>query len=1136
MKNRFLRLFVLISSLIFSTMMFYLGSVFIEGILKLEPKFINGITGNAVFYNFNNEYKLISYILALFFVPVFSLFICFFWNYLSSRISGNNKRRMLLIRKIVAMPCSIFFFTIPMVFSSGMAAVTASLGIALLLVIFWLYQFGYDSRPRFRFYSVILFFLSLGAILTSFSFDGSPRFFMSPFIFVYIFTGTYLFFEKIRSHANFLLRRLPDVAKEIPFAYHLSILFLGFAMAAFFLTGNISAIFVSFLFWLVVLAISSLMSRTMSIGLKMAAALNIICLSPLVFLYLKIPFFIAVWGRFSADAELKRFQASGVILVAILIFLTYRYCLRTRIYLNGERAKRAITAMYVIAGFIFMYALFFVTNIDVRFDYYHEAEQAARAALFMNSELTFRDMYFFEHGLIQDFGIGWAAFKLFGESLEALRLFNLFLYPLGAVAFFVLSFYTLRSKYLVILTILLAIVIAGNSGPMNFLFSIRFLPACLSLLFFIKHIRTQRLIWILPSSIFTFVSVLWSLDVGTTLLITQALVAIALDLRNAKFRLYKYRSFPVFLGLQAIIFLMFYFGVNKGIINTTVEVLKAQTMAIQLYAHSLPYIKISDTSFRNFYLAYAHPVIIVFSIYIILYRIVSRKWSDENFVFLALTVFSALFFVRAFGRTDTNHLNFASPYIPLISVLAANTVSDITFHNRRHYHAFLIILAFTFSFMPTKVKTFKFVADFPSMKLSYDRPVQDIRTDKIGMVQIGKFQVDGINTVMDFFEKEGNDERWIFDFTNNYGISVWILGKRPVTKSLFTAFYNTSAEQEYIISRLKEIMPRFIIFNSNDWFSQFDNFNNSVRYPLIARYVFRNYVPYARALNFNIMADRSYAGKERYTSRKIATIVEKDISGVIKYGFAGTDIPLPPSINNYRNRYVSVVMSVKGEGTNEYYKDKDIYLINKVRVASVYTDDLTPYQFKLKNSDEFVEYIIPIPDRDITSLKLVPANFRCMFTIRKIAVFSSSGSQYPNTLREWDMFEKTELGYIPYFMGKESRMQEDKTKSLLNHEFERSGNAELNDIGIKTEKVSSMIIEIESVFEKDAVVMWDAGFGYFDDQAVYFKLKNDGRPHRYLIDLSSVASWHYIEHVKNLKISSSSGDKGFRIKKLILFS
>ena len=103
--------------------------------------------------------------------------------------------------------------------------------------------------------------------------------------------------------------------------------------------------------------------------------------------------------------------------------------------------------------------------------------------------------------------------------------------------------------------------------------------------------------------------------------------------------------------------------------------------------------------------------------------------------------------------------------------------------------------------------------------------------------------------------------------------------------------------------------------------------------------------------------------------------------------------------------------------------------------------------------------------------------------------------------------------------------------------FRKQGAIEIDELNMDTARVKFILAEIQSKGAETGEIMWDAGYGYFADQALQFRLKDDGEIHKYLIRVSCISSWYYLRNsINKIKIIPASGHEMFTIKKVTFYS
>ncbi len=1174
MRTKLASLFVLISSFVFSLQVFIAAAPAFKGFKAFETRVVSGITGNTVFYGFSKSYDVFLYYSALAAVPVIA--VCawfFFFNYPVKRLSALRPGRKALIRALLALPFIVWPLSIPVMnqfdsglvlraaafflllstavyvsikwdidrrrpiwifflacalsiwavissnpWNAGLLLITISLG--LLTSIFWLYL-SEAGQPGCRKYAAGLLVLSIAVMAAGTALTGKEHEAMlAVFLFLAIPALCYAFYwEKGRQALGRLTRRV--------LLYDVAFLYYGYALAAFFSESAwIAAVLMPLSLLLARLAARQA-SRRDNVSLREAARVTAYVLSPTTILLLKDPLHFLFEGSTAPP---------GFIISALLFVVALCLC----VFLFKKREAVAVLSsarwFALIPLSIAVYAAFFNPFLDGEFDYYHEAENIAYAHLFLKG-FGLNDLYLIEHGLIQDMGLGLAAAWSFGPTLEGLRSFLMYVQPLAALSVLVLcvALFKNRSAALVIFLVttasMLSFPVKDSPYPLldkNFL---RIAAPSLSIAFFALHVRDRRIITMLLSSACAFIGVLWSMDTGFFIVAALSVAAIMLDLKRNGLDIRRYRAFPAHVVTLALLSAALYLTA-PGVFPAYADVIMRQGAVVQASAHALLYPDFGSQSVKTLFVAYVNPVLIALSAAAFLWLLLTRRTQEKDAVFLALILFSAAFFTRAVQRSDISHLIYASALSPVLLAMTVLRLAEAASGGRQDKSltialaSYALFAVFPYNVFHQMLYPFKMLTGGQAQ----ERPPQALPVKGIGDLRIGADKAAEMNALADFYRKEAAGKGF-FDFTNNYGLTLWLLDAEPVTRSLFIAHENTAQEQSYVVGRLEEKKPGFVFFNSNDAF--FDGISNTVRHPLVADYLFSNYRPYARVLDNYILA-RNDIPPTVQDSKVLFAMPGK--RGEVKEGFRGIEIGLPDEVKRRSNRYVSLLMSVKALGV-EY--EKGSRLRNPVRAASFLIENGSSeglrYEFKVKNTSKPVRYKLPLPDGPIDRLVFTPANFPAFFEIRELAIHSAAESQYPGSLSDWDMFEVEELGYIPYYLAKE---QNGQAGAALDFRLDGQGTAEITGLDLDAKETTHLLIEASGKEGAKPAVFWDTGEGFFKDQAVYFKLK-DGE-NRYLIDLRCLPSWRFSAgRIKRLRIALAEDgqpDSVFSPARVSLFS
>ena len=109
---------------------------------------------------------------------------------------------------------------------------------------------------------------------------------------------------------------------------------------------------------------------------------------------------------------------------------------------------------------VFIYLLHYSGNIDGNIDLFHEGERLAPLNEMLRGGIAFRDVYT-QHGLFQNAYLAWIGGKLFGPTLEGVRIMGRVMDPFGCVALYFLGLQIFRGK---ILTSFVLVLIASGEG------------------------------------------------------------------------------------------------------------------------------------------------------------------------------------------------------------------------------------------------------------------------------------------------------------------------------------------------------------------------------------------------------------------------------------------------------------------------------------------------------------------------------------------------------------------------------------------------------------------------------------------------------------------------------------------------
>jgi len=1086
MRYRLLNLYILVSSAIFSCGLFICLTHALRGMAFFDPRTSGGVTGDALFYSIRKRHDLFTYYSSLLIVPVLAVFLWFiFFRWPAGRLSGGRKKNFVYLSRTLALPFSLWYFTIPgasffgteffiqalaflvsvlvmigalrlrgsedkkgpaapliaafilyplilKIFISGPGGPVILLytATALLLVIFWLYQRGNGVfRKKFgktaALFTAVSFILIFAGTVLSGGHDS-----VTVYVFIFFYAACVSFLMRVAEKSG----SRPKTPTDIPRAFHIAVFFYGYTIGVFCLSSYGAGLAAGAVLWAIFHAACKSRLGGEHNKLKEKLLILLISLSPLVLLHLKAPLYITFFGRYSNGTWIYAFSAVMLLSVAFLCAAFYLFFIVT-----GKRAKeKMLLWVFVAATVLVTYAALFNPVLDGTFDYFHEAESIARASLFSRG-YGLKDLYLVEHGLVQDLGIGLMAARIFGPTLEGLRTFLMYLNPLSAIALFILCFTLFKKKSLALTAFILAMAVILTSPvkstpyPLIHKNFLRLIMPSLSLAFFVLYVQKKHLYLILLFSATAFAAVVWSIDTGVITVAAIAISAFVLDFYNNRFSMHRYRAFPCFIGAQGVILALVLLIFGSDLLYVYIEVFIRQSGVVQTSAHTGIYPLISEAGEKTFFLAYVNPSIIIFSITTLLWLLIRKRFSEKDIPLFALTIFAAAFFVRGVGRTDSDHIIFSSVYVPVLLTLTTQRLRLFLLKGRsERYTAALVIALVLFFAVPYRAQRYIFFPLKTSRQLIYKKTGQKLRTALIGNISISDSQANTFNSLINFFSKEKDAETGIYDFTNNYGVTLWILGADPITRFLFVANANTAKEQGDVVRGLDEKKPGYVIFKGNDFFSRFDGIDNVVRHPLVADYILRHYTPYASVSRYRILK-------------------RKDL-----------------------------VMGNGGMGK---------LILTKNVSASIEEDSAT-----------------------------------LMSMARKW-----ERSEYAGTLSAGDLFWPVDLGYIPYYLSRESRGL--AAMAIRTYTPQKAGAVELKGLNLGTGAVSGMIVEASSTARK-ARIFWSEGAGYSQNQSITFSLKNDAKTHGYaLLHLSSIPAWHYLKSINSIKITAADGGV-FKVRKI----
>ena len=487
-----------------------------------------------------------------------------------------------------------------------------------------------------------------------------------------------------------------------------------------------------------------------------------------------------------------------------------------------------------------IWAFLYNSNIHGGIDLFHEGERLAPTSDFLRGKIPYRDIYV-QHGLFQNVYKTWLAFKLFGVSVSADRSLSNnpfgrpgFLTPLGFVAayFLVLAFYRKKLSAIIALILLASVELWLTERH-----ALAFLAFAL-MASFLDNKRGWKL-WL--AGIITTLAVFNSLETGLYTLFASSLFLIIFALTRQHVGVRERLLLPgryilgVFAGFLPF---LLYFGMHGALDDLFWVSYMECIYQVPIWGLPFPSLLpeltklVSLDAWKAFLLSttfkwYIPVLVYVIGVTKLTYLALHRRFGGEDWKMVLLLIAGITFFRTALGRSDYVHLLFATPPFWLLCILLLErTVISIAADWRDNATKLkrlntgiqialttILLLAFGW-YLFTAYKPLQ-AAEGRLRVLSSHGVIPGsehvpLAIERGGAVRVPKQQADALERIVDYLQTHTEPDEYIFDFTNH--AAYYFLANRPnPTRYYLAAYAATEKMQKEVVADLERKRPQYVL-------------------------------------------------------------------------------------------------------------------------------------------------------------------------------------------------------------------------------------------------------------------------------------------------------------------------------------
>lgn len=550
--------------------------------------------------------------------------------------------------------------------------------------------------------------------------------------------------------------------------------------------------------------------------------------------------------------------------------------------------KRIVTVGLIPVA---LYALYTPDVPNNAIDLFEEGHCLTLVAEMERGKVPFRDLYI-QHGFLEDVGVPFLGFRLFGPTLWGIRKIRTLVEPLGYVALYFLAREVLGSGPLG------ALVVVIFSSGVGFWVPSRNLLGIVSVALVAGDLGRQRGLDAASSEECARMGAMRiASGLSARLLLAGAAAGLAFW-HSTEVGIYSLGGIALFLALDATLvrgsrhphglrgLASFALGAGIGLLAVGAPLIMSGAFgrvventhiqcATQLGAWGLPFPPIAEALEpmkprkvlglglapppREFPFYLPIVTLVVSAAYL------AHRWLRGSIAssgacrkLLLVTIVACAFFRTALGRSDEPHLVSGSTFVWLILVLfvergGARLVRVYRDSRGGRRARLREAVAASWALAPAAVVLWfgmKILTPFEALEQRVIRresamgegPVPTHEFEGVGRLSLPERQVQRLRPLIQYIRQDTSADETIFDFTNQ--AALYFLADRPnPTRFTHACLAPTPDLQREIIGGLESHRTRLVLYQSGHTGCDVDGLSNEARLPLVAAYLAEHYEP-----------------------------------------------------------------------------------------------------------------------------------------------------------------------------------------------------------------------------------------------------------------------------------------------------
>lgn len=493
-----------------------------------------------------------------------------------------------------------------------------------------------------------------------------------------------------------------------------------------------------------------------------------------------------------------------------------------------------------------LYALAFDPNIHGPLDLFHEAESLVPAQTIMAGGVPYKDVVF-AHGLLMDPGVALVAFRLFGTTMAGLRILLHILTPLSLVASYYVALLTVGRMGAAFYALLAWV------GFLPVFYDWRMVPAMATIAALLLYVRQERRIWIFIAGLLAFLAWITSSDVGLVVLVASIIFLVARTI--AEWRRSGAALLLNFVVPQVACYslLLAYFASVNGLeafLTWQWEILRVYR---DINGMPFPILPGGFIGTRDSFLA---PTASVIGTIVLMYALIRRRWKAAHWVVLVLLIGNVTLFNRGLvgGYVGNSILNSSSHFAPLLLAalfaLVRDTVDNQSLLNYGTAAVLGVVLLVPTAGASVPAGTLLAAAEMLPYRNRITIPSTWVRSsvERVGPLYIPAEQESFVAETVDFLK--GAESFW--NFADHDGF-FFLSGHPTPIRFSKTHHIVTDDNEREVVAALARVTPQFVLYRSSTAWDKIGGVDRSIRDPIVAEYLLRNYHPVKQIQGMTIL-------------------------------------------------------------------------------------------------------------------------------------------------------------------------------------------------------------------------------------------------------------------------------------------